>query len=109
MRSAKRRHVSASGDVFDTDDKLIRWNYLQELYKNGQIYRLTRNPTFRIDIKDRRICTVVLDFQYWLGDAMVYEVVEASNSALASLKFALVEAIYDIKISVIRGRRGSAA
>ena len=63
--------------------------------------RLELQPRFAIEIKGRKICTYVADFQYRLDGDLVVEDVKGVRTPVYRLKKKMVEAVYDFAITEI--------
>lgn len=80
-------------------------HYLKPLLLAGEIEDLQFHPKFTIEINGKKVCSVVLDFQYFkisIQDT-VYEDVKsvATATALSKLKRKLIEAQYGIEVDWI--------
>ena len=73
------------------------------MQRAGEISQLEVHPPFKIEINNRPVCTVILDFAYVTkaGDR-VYEDVKGHMTALSALKRKMVEAAYMIDVEIVK-------
>ena len=71
--------------------------------KAGEVSDIKLQPKFIIEIKEKKICSVILDFSFFDKklNEVVYIDVKGKDNALSILKRKLVEACLGIKIQVI--------
>lgn len=90
------------GIRFMSKRESIRYGQLKNLQASGVISGLTLQPAFPIVLNGKKICKVIMDFEYYQNGQRVVEDVKGKDNATSKLKRKLVEAIYDIKITITK-------
>ena len=92
--------TEVDGFIFDSKAEARRYKELRLLEKNGDIADLELQPKFLVEVKGKKICTYLADFQYFdrAKGAHVVEDVKGVKTPVYRLKKKLVEAIYGIEI-----------
>ena len=89
------------------DSKLEAGHYKKLLIaeKGGAIKDLIFHPRFPIVINDKKICTVVLDFQYIDCDTNKIHYIDSKGvyTSESKLRHKILEVTHDIKIEIWRG------
>jgi len=107
MRKYRNVPVVVDGIRFDSKKESRRYSELKLLEKAGEIQALELQPSFKIDINEKRVCTYKADFEYMDLRGPVERVVEDVKSpptrknSTYRLKKKLVEAVYGIEIREI--------
>lgn len=93
------------GIRFKSKGEARRYSQLRLLEKAGKISGLACHPFFTITLNSIKICKVELDFSYFDRDLkdMVFEDYKGCDNALSKLKRKLVEALHNIKVTLIKG------
>lgn len=80
-----------------------RYLILRSRLRRSQIASLDLQPSYEVNIKNKKICVYRADFRYWdcVSGERVVEDVKGFKTPVYRLKKKLVEAIYDIKITEI--------
>jgi hypothetical protein len=117
--SRRRPKFNAASTVvdgirFDSRREAMRWLDLKLLERANQLQGLTRQVRLPIEIggqpvrirsagypNGRRV-VYVADFQYFVGAERVIEDVKGMDTPVSRLKRALVEAIYNVTIRVVK-------
>jgi hypothetical protein len=89
------------GHRFASKKEGMRYVLLKDMANRGEIEELELQPRFAIEIKGRKICTYVADFQYRLDGDLVVEDVKGVRTPVYRLKKKMVEAVYDFAITEI--------
>lgn len=71
-----------------------RCDDLHALEARGELTRLEQQPSFKIEINGRPICTYVADFAWFAAGCRVVEDVKGVKTPIFNLKKKLVEACY---------------
>lgn len=79
-----------------------RYQQLKILQAAKHIKGLTLQPIFPIVLNGKKICKVIMDFEYYENDQRIIEDVKGKDNAMSKLKRKLVEAVYGIKITVTK-------
>lgn len=97
------RKVRIDGFTFDSKREAERYGELMLMQRAGEIHQIEVHPPFKIEINNRPICTVVLDFAYVTkaGDK-VHEDVKGHTTALSALKKKMVEAAHQIDVEIVK-------
>lgn len=92
---AKKTHC-ASGHLHMSKLEAGRCDELTAKEEAGEITHLRQQPKFEIELDGRKICTVILDFEYRMSGSglQVDEDVKGMDNPVSSLKRKLVEAHY---------------
>lgn len=91
--------TTVDGIRFPSKKEANRYRELKILEKAGQIFHLTLQPKFSIDINGVHICNYFADFQYLDADAKkIVEDVKGVKTPVYKLKKKLVKAIHGIDI-----------
>lgn len=95
--------VIVNGVRLDSKKEGKRYFDLLSLQSLGEIKNLVVHPGFHIDIKGKHICKVLLDFAYEevKSGRTVYEDTKGLDTAISKLKRRMLEAAYNIKVSVL--------
>lgn len=112
-RSTAVERTSVEGFIFDSKAELRRWEELKLLQKAGEITGLERQREFPLAFNGRpvlirsaryrngRVCTYTVDFAYTTSHGQpIYEEFKGFDTSESRLRRAVVEALYDIKITV---------
>ena len=96
--------VLDDGYRFDSQLEHKRYCELKLLLKAGEITELNIHPQYRCAVNGKKICTVILDFEY--KDAVTGEMhyidVKGYDTALSRLKRKLIEAVYGVTVEIIK-------
>lgn len=99
------KKIKLDGITFDSLREGRRYEELKMMEKAGEIEDLVCHPRFLIVLNNKKICSVVLDFSYFLisQQRTVYEDIKSEATALpmSKLKKKLVEAAHDIEVDWI--------
>jgi hypothetical protein len=91
------------GIYFPSTGEANRYLELKLQEKAGVITELKIHPRYPIVINGIKVCSVVLDFEYFLGKTRTYEDWKGYYTAESKLRHKLLEAAYMIKV-LITGR-----
>lgn len=85
------RRVEIDGIKFQSLAEAERYKTLKLLEAAGQVVDIKPHPRFKIEHNDVKICTVVLDFQYFVKDSLgnfriCYEDVKFQRTKLVQTK-----------------------
>jgi hypothetical protein len=97
---AKRQCLD--GYTFDSQMEARRYAQLKILVHAGAIQNLEIHPRYPIAINGKKICAVILDFQYTQAGKLIVEDVKGRDTPLSRLKRKLVEALHPITVTLIR-------
>lgn len=88
---------------FHSGAEAARYDVLRDQQSRGEIQGLELQPVYKIYIKGKLICKVILDFRYLTksGELQV-EDVKGKDTDMSRLKRKMVEAVYPFKVQVIR-------
>lgn len=70
--------------------------------KAGMISELKIHPRYPIVINGKKVCDVVLDFEYLQDGQRVYEDTKGYHTSESKLRHKLVEAAYMIKVLITK-------
>lgn len=116
----RAKAVVVGGERFDSEGEYGRWCELRLQERAGQISNLERQKVFPLEIDDKpvlirskgypngRRAKYTADFVYFQGNERVIEDFKGYDTAESRLRRAVVEAIYNVRITVT-GRRGKVA
>lgn len=98
------KRTTLDGITFSSKGESLRYAYLKQREKAKEISALTLQPRMPIFIEGKKVCDVVLDFQYFdrKRNKTIYEDYKGMDNALSKLKRKLCEAYYQIDVEVIR-------
>ena len=101
--------VREDGIFFPSKGEHRRYLELKAMEKAKAIKGLLVHPRYSIVYEDRKICDVVLDFEYYLfvngGFITVYEDFKGYQTSESKLRHKLFEAFYNEKILITRATR----
>ena len=96
------KKIKIDGITFDSLKEGQRYEELKILKKKGDIEDLLCHPKFLIVINGKKVCSVLLDFSYFLvrQQETIYEDVKskATATAISKLKKKMCEAAHNIEI-----------
>lgn len=86
------------------DSKLEARHYakLLMLESKGAIQDLKFHPRYPVEVNGKKVCTVVLDFEYLMDGKKHYIDSKGIYTSESKLRHKLLEAIYDIKVEIWR-------
>lgn len=90
------------GITFDSKREAARYGELKLLEKGGYIRNLELQPTFVFAIGGKTIFKYISDFRYFEGQTRMVEDVKGMQTAVFRLKRKLIEAHFNIKITVVK-------
>lgn len=98
------KKVKLDGYTFDSKAEAKRYSELCLLRKVRAIDQFEIHPKFPIVINGVKVCTVILDFQYWDESlrTTVYEDVKGVDTPMSRLKRKLLKVVRGIDVTVIR-------
>jgi hypothetical protein len=114
MRIRGNKHgavgILEDGIFFPSKGEHRRYRELKLLNQAGKIRELVVHPRYPIVYEGKKICDVVLDFEYYATgvvrgepyEALVYEDFKGFQDAKGKLKHKLFEAFYNRKILITR-------
>lgn len=97
--------VEVDGFKFDSKGEATRYGELKLRVLAGEISDLEVHPIVPIIVNDIPISECELDFRYIHNGKIVWEDFKGHDTAISKLKRALVEAIYQRPVNIIRKRR----
>jgi len=104
LRRNKYNAVKTKVDGKTCDSKIEARHYATLLLceKNGHIKDLILHPRFPVCINGKKICTVVLDFQFYDNqmEEMRYIDVKGMYTSESKLRHKLLEATHPIKVEI---------
>lgn len=103
-RRANKYHAvktEVDGVVFDSKAEAKRYGELKLLGRGGYIRNLELQPTFVFAIGGKAIFKYLADFRYFEGQTRVVEDVKGLQTAVFRLKRKIIEAHFNIKITVV--------
>jgi hypothetical protein len=91
-----------NGKICDSKLEAKHYNTLLMCEKAGKIKDLILHPRFPIKVLGKKICTVVLDFQFYDNqlNEMRYIDVKGVYTGESKLRHKLLEVVEDIKIEI---------
>lgn len=100
----KNKKVVIDNIGFDSKREAARYNELKLMQNAGLINDLKCHPEYKIAVNDVDICTVILDFRYFdlKKGLMFIEDVKGKDNDFSRLKRKLVEAMYDMKVTLVK-------
>jgi hypothetical protein len=98
----KAKPTTVDGIRFASKREAERYCQLKLELKAGNIRNLILQPKFSIIINGKKICNVILDFQYDCLLSTVFEDVKGFDTPISKLKRRMVEAAYKIKVTVVK-------
>ena len=103
--------TTVDGITFDSKAEAQRYVELKLMEKVGLVASIRVHPRFPIIVNHIKVCSVILDFSYYyLEDKLVvHEDIKGKDNALSRLKRKLVEAYWNIKVTVVRKRSSKSA
>jgi hypothetical protein len=90
------------GIYFPSTAEANRYMILKLQEKAGMISELRIHPRYPILINGKKVCDVVLDFEYLQDGERVHEDTKGYQTAESKLRHKLVEAAYMIKVLITR-------
>lgn len=101
-RKYNNTKIKIDGITFDSLKESQRYEELKLMQKAGDIEDLVCHPKFPIFINGKKICSVLLDFSYFLVSRQetIFEDVKSAGTAtsVSKLKKRMVEAEHNIKV-----------
>lgn len=89
-------------EFFHSKGEARRYTVLLEELKHGSIRNLERQVAYPIVIRGVKLGKYVADFSYFRGDDKITEDFKGVDTPLAKFKRAVVEALYSIRIDLVR-------
>lgn len=109
MKKTKYKNKITYVDNIRFHSKLEAGHYeqLKLLQKQGLIADLTLQPKYKIEVNDKKICNVILDFSFYDNEKRQVRFVDSKGvyTNESKIKHKLVNAIYGIDIEVWKGAR----
>jgi hypothetical protein len=90
------------GIYFPSTAEANRYMILKLQEKAGMISELRIHPRYPILINGKKVCDVVLDFEYLQDGGRIYEDTKGFFTSESKLRHKLVEAAYMIKVLITR-------
>ena len=108
MNKYKNKKCEYRKIKFDSRKEMMRYIELESLQKQGKISHLQCQAKMKVAVKDKFVCSLILDFVYLDSQGKHYEDVKAFDlktkkyltTPAFKLKRKLVEAQYGIKIEL---------
>ena len=109
MTKYHAKKVKTEDGTFDSQAEYRRWCELKLMERAGEIYDLSRQPRFALDVGDERVCIYVADFEYYGGSGpghdghglRVVEDVKGVKTPIYKLKKKLMLACHGIEIQEV--------
>jgi len=102
MNKYRAKKTMYNGVVYDSIAESQRALNLDLYIKAKEVDRWQRQVKFSVDVNGKHICNYFLDFKVWWSDGSItFEDVKGVETPVFKLKKKLVEAIYNIKITLI--------
>jgi len=103
MGNVKRK---ADGITFDSEKEYRRYADLRLMERAGEISDLQVHPKYDLIVNNRKVCSIIPDFEYVVGDEVVTEDVKGRTGGgvqwnLFRIKAKLFSAIYGREIKVV--------
>lgn len=90
--------TEAEGMKFASKKEAKRWMDLRLMEHAGEIYNLTRQVAYGLDVNGVSICAYIADFVYLKGEELVVEDTKGMRTPLYMLKAKLMLAVHGIVI-----------
>lgn len=96
--------TEVDGIIFHSKRESEYYRQYKILEKAGKLDNLKLQPVFPIIINDQKICKVILDFSFreLPGGKVRFIDCKGLDTAISRLKRKLVEALYNIKVEIVR-------
>jgi len=105
MNKYRNIKTTIDGITFASKKEALRYSSLKMLFDAGKIHDFIIHPVYPIIIDGRKICNVILDFQYRTDDGKLWvEDVKggkATRTPLSRLKHKLVEVMHNIEVIIV--------
>jgi Protein of unknown function (DUF1064) len=93
------------GIRFASKLEAARYAQLRQMQSVGLIRNLELQPRFPCVVNSVKVCDYVADFAYFRDNTRVIEDVKGVQTDVFKLKWKLVEALYHVRIEIVKRRR----
>lgn len=99
MNKYRNRKVEVDGITFASVKEGRRYSELKLLERAGKIHDLKLQPSFKLEVNGKKVCSYVADFSYVEpGRGVVVEDVKGVRTPVYQIKAKLFRAIYGMEV-----------